>query len=474
MVWTLELAPADSAHPVFLRIARAVSADIRRGRLEPGDRLPGTRRLAERLSVHRNTVIAAFDELQAEGWLETHPGRGTFVATSLPETPLRSTRPPKELGFAFEEVPLEHPLTPPVGALTLGGGTPDLRLAPTDAIARAWRRGLRRHRHLLGYGDPRGLPRLRSALADMLKARRGLAVKPEQILVCRGSQMGLYLLARTLLRPGDHVAVEALGYPPAWKALKETGATLHPVPVDAQGIDVDALSDLADRVPLRALYITPHHQFPTMSVLPAPRRMALLALAERHRFAVLEDDYDHEFHFDGRPVLPLASADEAGVVVYIGTLSKVVAPGLRLGWVVAPQPLIDTLAARRLYVDRQGDLAMEAAVAELIEDETIPRHTRRMRRVYASRRDLVLQLLRDGLGDRVEVQAPPGGIALWPKLAFDVDSWVLRARERNVFLAAGRQFRFDGGYEPHVRLGFPALNEDELDEAVSRLVAVAP
>lgn len=474
MSWTVELAPAASGGPVFVQIARAVALDVRRGRLKPGDRLPGSRRLAERLGVHRNTVIAAFDELQAEGWIEPRPGQGTFVASTLPETPSVPGQRPDEPSFAYESAGELPPFFPPKGALVLGGGTPDLRLAPTDEIARAWRRGMRRHRHLLGYGDPRGLPRLRTALAGMLSARRGLAVQPEQILITRGSQMALYLLAKTLLKPGDHVAIEELGYPPAWQALKDAGAVLHPLPLDEDGLDVDALAALADRVPLRALYLTPHHQFPTMTVLPAPRRLALLQLAARHGFAVLEDDYDHEFHFDGRPVLPLASNDEAGSVVYVGTLSKVVAPGLRLGWIVAPRALIDTVAARRLYVDRQGDLAMEAAVAELIEDDTIPRHTRRMRRVYAARRAHAIQLLRVGLGERMELVVPPGGVALWPRLDFDVDGWVERARSRDVYLSAGRQFAFDGGYQPHVRLGFPGLDEAELTDAIGRLVDVAP
>src|SRR5262249_15917197 len=157
----------------------------------------------------------------------------------------------------------------------------------------------------------------------------------------------LDLAARALLRPGDVVAVEELGYRPAWEALRNAGAELVPVPIDEHGLRVDALPRR-----LRAVYVTPHHQYPTTGILSAACRIELLALAERQGFAIFEDDYDHEFHYEGRPVLPLASADCAGSVVYLGTLSKVLAPGLRIGYVVAPRPVLDRIAAHRLYVDR--------------------------------------------------------------------------------------------------------------------------
>jgi GntR family transcriptional regulator/MocR family aminotransferase len=189
----------------------------------------------------------------------------------------------------------------------------------------------------------------------MLCATRGLAATADSLVVTRGSQMGFDLAARALLSPGDAVAVEELGYSSVWASLKLAGARLLPIPLDAEGMRVDALEKIAAREKLRAIYLTPHHQYPTMVVLSPGRRLQLLDLARRNRIAILEDDYDHEFHYQGRPILPLASADQAGVVIYVGTLSKILAPGLRLGFVVAPEPLLARVVQlRTLMEDRKS------------------------------------------------------------------------------------------------------------------------
>jgi GntR family transcriptional regulator/MocR family aminotransferase len=344
------------------------------------------------------------------------------------------------------------------------------------AIARAYRHALsgRGAAQLLDYGDPQGLLRLRAALAEMLSATRGLSAGPESLIVTRGSQMGLYLVSRALIAPGDVVAVEALGYRPAWEALKQTGARLVPLPVDGAGLDVDALAEWTARERVRAVYVTPHHQYPTTATLSAGRRLQLLELARKERMIVIEDDYDHEFHYDGRPILPLASADEAGVVVYIGTLSKILAPGLRLGYVAATAEVVGRLAARRLFIDRQGDQAMECAIAQLLEDGEVQRHARRARRVYQSRRDTLVQALTDELGGVLTFQQPIGGIALWARAegGLDVDAWVERCREREVHFQVARRFAFDGRPRNFVRLGFASCNETELREAVRRMASV--
>jgi len=337
-----------------------------------------------------------------------------------------------------------------------------------------YRRALARHgRALLGYGDPRGHPRLRAALAEMLATTRALPASADTVFVTRGSQMALDLIARALLGPGDVVAVEGLGHPAAWAALRLTGASLVPVPVDTHGVNVAALASVAEQRPLRAIYLTPHHQFPTTSVLPAARRMALLELARRHRTVVIEDDYDHEFHYDGRPVLPLASRDEAGVVIYVGTLSKVLAPGLRIGYLVAPSALIARITELRVSTDLQGDQAHECAVAELFEDGDLVRHVRRMRRVYRSRRDALVDALRKHLGSVVHLTPPAGGMALWARIdpAVDLDRWSERGVEHGVGFLPGRRYAFDGGPVHAVRLGFTPLDEQELDEAARRMAA---
>jgi GntR family transcriptional regulator / MocR family aminotransferase len=469
--------PVSSELPRFLQIARRFGDDIRSGRLAPGARLPGSRTLASQLGVHRNTVLAAYAELAAEGWIDTTPARGTFVSDSLPEPRRGLERTARALarqpGFALRAAPPDPELVEaPPGALSMSGGIPDLRLIPTAELSRAYRRALRRHgRSLLAYGDPRGEPRLRAALADMLATTRGLPLSGDDLVITRGSQMALDLVARTLIAPGDVVAIEALGYPPAWQAMMGAGAELAPVPVDAGGIDVGALQRLARRRRLRAVYVTPHHQYPTTATLTAARRLELLELARRERFAIIEDDYDHEFHYEWRPVLPLASADGAGVVVYVGTLSKILAPGLRLGYVAAPRALLDHVARGRRYVDRQGDHVLEHAIAELVEDGELGRHVRRMRRVYLRRRDALVSALRQRLEGALDFSVPPGGMALWahvrPRL--DVNAWAERARARGLIVHPAQQFAFDRRPRAYLRLGFAALDESELARAVDRL-----
>ena len=288
--------------------------------------------------------------------------------------------------------------------------------------------------------------------------------------------MGLDLTARVLLQPGDVVAVEALGYRYAWEAFKQYGAKLAPIPVDEHGLRVDALEELVARTPIRAVCVTPHHHYPTMVTMSASRRVALLALAQRKGFAIIEDDYDHEFHYEGRPVLPLASADHGGVGVYIGTLSKILAPGVRLGYVVAPRALLERLAAQRVFIDRQGDLAVELAVGTLLEDGTVQRCARRARRIYQGRRDLLAQELRQTLGEVLSFKLPSGSMAIWARAegGIDCEAWAARALERKVAIRTARGFALDGRARPFVRLGFAALDEKELTLAVRRLREALP
>ncbi|MGH9869059.1 MAG: PLP-dependent aminotransferase family protein [Candidatus Polarisedimenticolia bacterium] len=484
--WTLAL-DVDRALdvPPFLQIARAITEAIRRGRLQPGAPLPGSRRLAAAVHVHRNTVLAATAELVAQGWLETTPARGTYVARSLPAAggrPFSSrlgVRPgaPPRAGFVLPQGPEEY--RPPrlaAGTLNLSNGAPDVRLAPMRAIGRAIRRVMARGSRVLAYGDPEGHPALRSALAGMLSSTRGLTVGPAEVMVTRGSQMALALAARAIVRPGHVVAVEDFGYRPAWEAFRAAGATVIPVAVDGDGIDVAALRAHARRGAVRAVYVTPHHQYPTTVTLKAARRLALLSLAREERMAIIEDDYDHEFHYDGRPILPLASADAMGVVVYIGTLSKVLAPGLRIGYVAAPRPVIEHIAAIRSLLDIQGDLATEAAVAALIEEGELERHVARVRRTYAARRAVLAHSLRRAFGDGVEFTNPPGGMALWVRfrMSVDVEAWARRSVERGVSWYTGRRYAFDRRPRPFARFSFAWLNERELPEAVRRMASAVP
>jgi len=306
--------------PLYRQITAAITDDIRRGRLRPGDALPGTRTLARTLGVQRMTVVAAFDDLVAEGWIVTRAARGAVVSLQLPDPPRQkaaarragavTSMPERTLFELSPSPPGEMPYDVPPGALLFAPNRPDTRLIPRDLIGRAYRRAIRNGGdQLLGYGRPQGHERLRVAIAAMLSATRGIAATADNVCITRGSQMGLALLARAILKPGDVVAVEELGYRPALEVFKSQGARVVAIPVDSEGLQIDALASLASREQVRAVHITPHHQFPTTVTLSAARRLRLLDLARQERFAIIEEDYDHEFHYDGAPVLPLASAD---------------------------------------------------------------------------------------------------------------------------------------------------------------------
>jgi GntR family transcriptional regulator/MocR family aminotransferase len=274
-----------------------------------------------------------------------------------------------------------------------------------------------------------------------------------------------------VLAPGDVAGVEALGYRPAWRAFEQAGAKLVGVPVDGEGIVVDKLP--ARRV--RCIYTTPHHQYPTTALMSPARRLALLAQCRERGIALVEDDYDHEFHYEGRPVAPLAATDPTNVI-YVGTLSKILAPGLRVGFVAAHPTVIERLARLRASIDRQGDHVLETAIAELIADGDLARHARKMRRVYHARRDALGAALTRELGGVLTFTLPPGGMTLWAQVAgdIDLDRWREGAAARGVAVAFAKDFALDGRPRPFVRLGYAHLTERELAEVARRLSRALP
>lgn len=475
----------DPARPLFINLASSVIREIERGRLKPGDRLPGTRALARTLGVHRNTVDAAYQELVLQGWLTAEASRGTFVARDLPDPAtqnwgVRKTAPP-----AASALPLTRPAPPP---MQFTDGSPDARLMPGLELARAFRRSMTgaELRLLPGYGDPRGAPSLRTALARYLSAERGLTVGADDILVTRGSQMALFLAA-AVLNPGDAIAVEDPGYPLAWKAFRAAGARVVGAPVDAQGLDVERLEALLARDPtIRAVYVTPHHQFPTTVTLGAGRRLRLLELARRHGLILIEDDYDHEYRFEGRPVLPLAAralsqGRDQDRIIHIGSVSKLLSPVIRVGYATGALDLIATMTARREAIDRQGDLPLERALARLIDDGDLGRHARKARRIYEQRRDLLCAEITTRLGEAVAFDRPAGGLALWLRVnpGIDAAAWAAEAGRQGLILTHGGQLQLEQGARGNpaanaFRIGFASLDEAELVRAVGRLKASQP
>ena len=473
--WELAVALDPSREqPLFLQLASTIAEDIRCGRLKPGESLPGSRELAECLGVNRNTVVAGYDELLAEGLVNTRVGGGTFVAEPAPGPP-SAPSPPVELPTYALAPPLHlaqpgSTLAP--GMLMMANGTPDVRLFPARPLARAFRRAIEhRGRSLLTCTDPCGHVRLRTELATMLSRTRGLVATPDHLMVTRSIEQGIDLVARTLLAPGDVVAVEAFGYPPAWSVLKLAGARIEPMPLDHEGLDVDALEMLLSRQRIRAVFLTPHHQFPTTVVMSQARRERLARLALAHGFAIIEDDYDHEFHYAGKPVLPIAAGPGRANVIYVGSLSNLLAPGISTGFVVAPPPVFERLVSLRAASDARGDAAVECAIAELFEDGELLRHVRRMRRIYEARRDVLVTALTRRLGGALDFRVPDGGMALWAHVdeAIDIAAWARAGEREGVKFQGARAYDFLGREQPFLRLGFSYHDEVELAEAVGRM-----
>ncbi|MBX3474438.1 MAG: PLP-dependent aminotransferase family protein [Planctomycetes bacterium] len=475
--------------PLYQRIADSIRQDVLSGRLRRGERVPSTRSLAKELRVNRNTVAQAFEQLIVEGFLEGRHGSGTFVARELPQTQFSpgTSRPNfgqlKRVALANSPVPpaayarIMDPAGPtpmPGIDLDLRNGLPDLQAFPL----RQWRRIvgnqlLVARKDRMNYGCAWGQPELRRAIAAYLGRARGIDCSFENVLVTSGSQQGLWLTASLLAGPDDRVMMEDPGYLGARSALGSLGARVVPVSVDVEGAVPAAVAAAVRQQPApKLLYLTPSHQYPTGATLSAGRRMELLELAARHGFMIIEDDYDSEFRYEGRPVRALAGIDSAGVVCYVGSFSKVMYPGLRVGYVVAPQWLVAAMVAMKWHVDFMPSMLESAALTQFIEEGHFERHLRRMRAHYAEKRAALMQALQRHLPGALHAPHAAGGM----KLAVNVPAHLTREQALARAAASGVRM-FDPGVcfaDParapnRLMLGFTALPTAQLQEAARRL-----
>ncbi|MGF6757441.1 PLP-dependent aminotransferase family protein [Paraburkholderia sp. GAS42] len=463
--------------PIWHQLVDALIREIRRRRFSPGAVLPSSRELAVDLGINRKTVTNAYDELVAQGWLTSDPKRGMFVSTVLPEDDGDGDVPPslatrgniRHLYAISDEITDSPMVTTGVGSLSFDDGAPDSRLLPAEALARSYRSSLisASRSNSLQYGDPRGLLRLREAIASMLKSHRGLAVEPENVCLTRGSQMAIFLTTRTLVTPGQRVALEELSYPPVVGAFTMTGASVCPVRLDAEGIDVDHLEYLCKQEAISSIYLTPQHQYPTTVTLSPERRLKLLSIAEQYKFSIIEDDYDNEFNFDAKP-LPAIAGFSLSNTVYVGSFSKMLAPSFRLGYIVASKPTIDAMAKQIVTFDRHGDMATEAAVADLMETGELQRHIRRARNIYRSRREGFVALLRSHFEDRIRFVVPEGGLAMWVEFAdpMDLATVQLKALSRQFHLLTSESFIVGNSERRGLRLGFGSKDPREAAAAM--------
>lgn len=475
------------AMPLYKQLYERLRAQILSSQLEAGARLPSTRALASELAVSRNTTALAYELLLLEGYIESRVGDGTRVARLLPErllqasdaTPARRTQAPPQkpvisrrarilLQPPYENLLYSHDRARAGSVFRLG--QPDVRAFPFDIWARlVARRASRSLQGVARYQSEQGYPPLREAIAAHIGITRGVHCSPDQIIITAGSQGAIDLAARVLLDPGDAVWVEDPGYLGARGALLVAEAALAPVPVDAEGIDVEAGRRLAPHA--RMAVVTPSHQFPTGVTMSLPRRLALLEWAREAGAWILEDDYDSEYRYSGRPLEALQGLDRTRRTLYVGTFSKVLFPALRLGYLVVPAELVPTFVATRHFIDAHPPLLEQMALADFIAEGHFARHLRRMRVLYAERRDALVSALRAELGDLLDVHAPEAGMHLVAALPSGMRSAQVaqRASTRGLLLQPVSHPSTGSAPRDLLMFGFAGDTPDELRAGVHTL-----
>lgn len=465
-----------STMPVYLQIANAIMQAVLNGHIPAGFKMPGTRSLAEEIGVHRKTVIAAYYELEAQEWLEIHPVKGSFISAEVrdrdpigfeeqsPKFPVQHNFPLKKYGES------NIPLYQKTNQLEFNGGSPDERLAPLEEIARAYRKVLLNpdYRFYLSYKGLGGNDFLKTALCHYLHESRGLKINKENLHISRGSSMALFLSSYVTLTRGDKVLVGETNYALANQIFTERGAQLVRVPVDHQGLLIDQVEEILRKTKIRAIYLTPHHHYPTTVTLSIERRMKLLQLAYQYELVVFEDDYDYDFHYKSSPILPLAAHDRRGNIIYLGSFSKNISTGFRLGYIVAPPQVIKQIDHLRRIIDTQGDNIFELAFAHLLEDGTIKRHVKKAQKIYHKRRDFFCRTLQEELGHAISFHVPDGGMALWAKFnpGINLVEVAEKASHKGVYLSNGLFHNPPGVNLNATRMGFASMNLTEIEKAI--------
>ncbi|PWH84039.1 GntR family transcriptional regulator [Algibacter marinivivus] len=470
-----------SSQSLYLQLSNQIIKYIKNQTLAPNTKLPGSRVLAEQLNVHRKTIVACYDDLLMQGWVESIPKKGTFVLSNLPllhQQKLDNSAVSDfkiQTGFSFykNSVFPKKTIKKTDGFMYLNDGISDSRLTPIDEIARTYRRVSSKKNVFghLSYGSTYGNDTLRTVLVDYLNTTRGLHINKENVLITRGSQMGIWLSSQLLLKNDDIVVVGNTNYTSADSTFLYQNAKIERVLVDENGIVTDDIEKLCKLKQIKAVYVTSHHHHPTTVTLSAKRRIHLLNLSRRYNFAIIEDDYDYDFNYNHAPILPLASHDTNGNVIYIGSICKTVAPVFRIGYLIASKEFVDEASKLRGYLDRQGDALLELTFASFIKSGDLDRHIRKVMKIYKQRRDLFCNLLKAQLGDLFEFEIPKGGMAIWVKLDSKYTWGNISKVAKKYKLEIGDWQRYDSAKLKHncIRIGFATYNEKEIYELINRL-----
>ncbi|HEX8246756.1 MAG TPA: PLP-dependent aminotransferase family protein [Pyrinomonadaceae bacterium] len=477
----------NSAQPIYRQIYETIRRSILNGEFHSGRQLPASRLLAKQLGVSRMTVINAYDQLLAEGYLESRAGAGTFVAEHLPEEFLQTPRvetqkgdaetPPRRLKFSAYGKNISKQIG---GILQNNQATPIVPfqhgLAAIDEfpfdiwakLAGKCYQTLARER--FGYGDPAGFYPLRASVAAYLKSARAVNCTPEQVIITNGAQHAFDLIGRILLEPKTEMWVENPCYAGARQSFQSFGAKIVPVPVDKNGFDLAAA--LRQSRDARMVYVTPSHQFPLGVTMSLARRLQLLEWARKAEGWIVEDDYDSEFRYEGRPLASLQGLDRSGRVLYIGTFSKTIFPALRLGCLVVPKDLTEIFTAVRALNGSHSALIDQATLAAFIDEGHFVRHIRRMRRLYEQRQEILISEVKKQLKGRLEVGKAVAGMHLIGWLGDGVKDYSVAAKAAEFGVKVGAvssHYSLNAGGRGGLILGYTATDEKQIKKGVRQL-----
>jgi GntR family transcriptional regulator/MocR family aminotransferase len=482
----LMLDEKNSALPLYRQIYESVRRAILSGRLVSGTRLPASRVLAKQLSVSRLTVVNAFEQLLAEGYLEGRTGAGTFVASKIPEDLLQVSETHKENAaahsapekvriskFAERLTAAQSPVSRLLNsraALPFKNGLTAISEFPFDVWEKIAMRVYRGSRYKIsGYGEAAGYRPLREAVAAHFAASRGVRCDVEQIFITNGAQQALDLVGRVLLDAGERVWIEDPCYAEALAVFRAVGAQITPVPVNAEGFDLEAAELRA--APAKLVYITPSHQYPTGVTMSLARRLSLLEWARRTGAWIIEDDYNSEFRYAGRPLASLQNLDETGRVIYVGTFSKTIFPALRLGCMIVPRNLIDVFRAARNLCDCHSPIFEQAILADFIAEGHFARHLRRMRTLYEKRQNFLVEEAEKNLRGLLSVAKAPSGMHLigWLGEGFDDRAVAEKAFENGLHLAPLSAYCIENRLPAGLILGYTGFDEAQIRQGVAKL-----
>ena len=467
--------------PVYVQVAQQVINGIQRGFLTKGSKLPGTRTLSDLLGVHRNTAVAIYDELASQGWVEIVPNKGTFVLVPEQGTAkIKATAQqlnqaynyPKTAGFPFiKSFHLASTAEETQATYIINDGKPDLRLHPTHQFSRWYSAAMKRKPLIQKWNRTSTVtPSIfKTQLCNYLNATRGFHITPNNLISTRSTEMSLFIVSQLLIKQDDVVLVGQLSHYASNTIFQEAGARIRTIPVDEDGLDIEYIKTHFIKKSIRCVYVSAHRHYPTTKTLSAERRLQLLELAKDYGFAIIEDDYDYDFQYEGSAMLPMATADTNGMVIYLGKMGQSLFPSFQTGFVVAPENLISEANNYLTLLDEQGDLIQEQMLSELIHEGEIYRLLKKNIVTYKRRRDTLCELLKQYFKEAIEFEKPSGGLAIWLNFNKTISLVKLaeQAEKQDVFLP--KTILYQDKNTCAIRFGFGHLNEDELEIVIFKL-----